>query len=130
MTGPFPAEPHDLRVDATAGAAGLALNEAYRVIAPFADADGTAHAVGETWSVAAVWFNELDNTIVIVACFDGPDRWRIPLSLGDDAQRDVIEHPERYLEADASPPATADAIASWGRTLARMWRTRFPRKRA
>ena len=108
------------------------VGEACRVIAPFVDAAGRAHAVGDRWRVLRAEYNAAENTLELIVSSGDGER-PIPLAWDGGPQQEVIEHVDRYLSPDGevdAPPALPDAIASWGRTLGRMWRRRFPNKRA
>lgn len=70
------------------------------VVVEFADYDGDIHRAGESWTFlgANVLPNE-DGQSLFVSC-DDEREWHIRLQWRDEKQAEVLDHFERYVEAE------------------------------
>lgn len=72
------------------------------VVAEFADCDGDIHPEGESWTfLGASFLPHEDGQSLFVSC-DDEREWHIRLKWRDEEQAAVLDHLERYVEAQVS----------------------------
>jgi hypothetical protein len=77
----------------------LARGISYKVIAPFTDADGDHHGVGEVWTFEGAWFSKFDDRVDMFVMRPDGSHWRIPLLWKVGAQASVIEQLSLFLSS-------------------------------
>ena len=66
--------------------------QVYRVIAPFVDADGDQHPVGEEWIFVGTLFCRQSDKLTLVLRTAKDEEWTLPLIWKPEAQETTIEH--------------------------------------
>lgn len=74
----------------------LVRGERYRVIRPFADADGDEHPLGEEWQFLGSSFSKFDDELILYVRLKSGD-WEFPLIWNASKQQNVIECWREYI---------------------------------